>query len=160
MDAVLLGKHMGLKKIKDKEPCWNRLAVLQGDGFYAHVVLQYVLQKVSLKAPSVRFLTPKGHFGTQTSYHSYSTATLWTFSRGKFSKGGWALPWQSLQVFLDCTAAKTQLMKHLAAEPKPSASQAHALHRAPWTCTHGWEHRAKWFSVPLCTEQFGALHCF
>lgn len=45
-------------------------------------------KKFSLKAPSVSFLTPKGHFGTQTSYHSYSTITLWTFSRGKFSKGG------------------------------------------------------------------------
>lgn len=72
---------------------------------------------------------PPGHFGTQTSYHSYCTATLWTFSRGKFSKGGWALPRQSLHVFLDCTAAKTQLMKHLGAEPKPSVSQAHSLHR-------------------------------
>lgn len=64
MDAVLLGKHMGLKKIKDKEPCWNRPAALQGDGFHAHVVLQYVLQKVSLKAPSVRFLTPRSFWNS------------------------------------------------------------------------------------------------
>lgn len=30
MDAVL-GKHMGLKKIKGKQPCWTRPAVLGGD---------------------------------------------------------------------------------------------------------------------------------
>lgn len=69
-------------------------------------------RKFSLKAPSVRFLTPKGLFGTQTSYHSYSTATLWTFSRGKFSKGGWALPQQSMHMFLNCTAAKKTQLTH------------------------------------------------
>lgn len=31
MDAVLVGKHMGLKKIKGKQPCWTRPAVLGGD---------------------------------------------------------------------------------------------------------------------------------
>jgi len=33
-------------------------------------------KKVPLKAPSVSLLTPKGHFETQISYHSYSTIIL------------------------------------------------------------------------------------
>lgn len=97
-----------------------------------------------------------GHFGTQTSYHSYCTATLWTFSRGKFYKGGWALPRQSLHVFLDCTAAKT--INETEQNPNPLSPKHMPCTEELWTCTHGWEHRAKWFSVPLCTEEFGALH--
>lgn len=51
MDAVLLRKHMGLKKIKGKQPGWKRLAVLPEDQFYAHVVLQNILQKVLTQSP-------------------------------------------------------------------------------------------------------------
>lgn len=44
-------------------------------------------KKFPLRAPLVSFLTPKRHFGTQTSYHSSSTVILWTsFQRNVFQR--------------------------------------------------------------------------
>lgn len=55
---------------------------------FMHVVLQYVLQKVLTLSSICSFLTPKGHFGPQTSYCSWSLQYSELFSKGKFSKGG------------------------------------------------------------------------
>lgn len=76
MDAALLRKHMGLKKIKGKQPGWRDWQFFEETDFVHMWSCNMSSKKFSLKAPSVSFLTPKGHFGTQTSYHSYSTITL------------------------------------------------------------------------------------
>lgn len=106
---------------------------------FMHVVLQYVLQKVLTLSSICSFLTPKGHFGPQTSYCSWSLQYSELFSKGKFSKGGWPLPWQSMHVFLDCTAAKTQSTHRNTQEQNwnPCLDKAHVMHKEPWTWTHG-----------------------
>lgn len=159
MDAVLLGKHMGWRRSKANNHVGIDLQSFEETDFIHMWSCNVSSRKFSLQAPSVHFLTPRRPFGTQTSYHSNSSQHSELFPGGKFSRGGWALPWQSIHVFLDCTAAKkTQWTHRNSQEQNPNplpASSAHALHRQSWTCTHrGWIHRAK---VYFCATVQGGV---
>lgn len=55
---------------------------------FMHVVLQYVLQKVLTLSSICSFLTPKGHFGPQTSYCSWSLQYSELFPKESFPKEG------------------------------------------------------------------------
>lgn len=120
-------------------------------------------KKFSLKAPSASFLTTKGYFGTQTSHHCYSKITLWTFSRGKFSKRKQMLLQESIHALLNCSEEKqTQLVKNPRVELKSSASQASGL---PWAwCSVGLSNKCIWKGaqsdvvlITLHKEEYEAL---
>lgn len=80
-------------------------------------------RKFSLQAPSVCFLTPRGHFGTQASHHSYSSQHSELFAEESFPKEGEHCPDKAYTCSWIVQQQKpiVNSKEHPGAEPKPSA---------------------------------------